>query len=98
MPNATHDGMNARAAGNGTGQSPGGIHLLKVADLKQNKEGGWKTVMLSPCDPPSSAMSGIQTALDNLINYIDEWLATITAYIDAASTIINSLKDMEKRI
>ena len=97
MPNATHDGMNARERvfGNGTGQSPGGIHLLKVADLKQNKEGGWKTVMLSPCDPPSSAMSGIQTALDNLMVKIDGWLATITSYIDAASAIINSLKDME---
>ena len=100
MSNATHDGMNARErvfAGlprNDTGQSADGIHTVKVADPKQRKEGAIKTVMLSPCDPPSSAMSGIQTALDNLMAKIDGWLATITSYIDKASAILQSLQDM----
>ena len=54
--------------------------------------------MLSPCNPPTSAIKGIQTALDNLINYIDGWLSTITSYIDAAAAVINSLKDMESKL
>ena len=54
--------------------------------------------MLSPCNPNQSALKGIQTALDNLMNYIDGWLSTITSYVDAAAAIINSLKDMESML
>ena len=75
-----------------------GIHTGNVDDAKKSREEKIKIVMLSPCNPPTSAMKGIQTALDNLINYIDGWLSTITSYIDAASAIINSLKDMESKL
>ena len=86
---------NTPSKGSAALEAVDGVHTGTVDETKKQTEGGIKTVMLSPCDPPSSAMSGIQTALDNLMVKIDGWLATITSYIDAASAIINSLKDMK---
>jgi hypothetical protein len=85
---------NTPSKGSAALEAVDGVHTGTVDETKKQTEGGIKTVMLSPCDPPSSAMSGIQTALDNLMVKIDGWLATITSYIDAASSILQSLQDM----
>lgn len=73
-------------------------HGLTVADVKETRVKKVKHVLMSPCDPPTSAMSAIQTTIDNLINYIDGWLSTITSYIDAAAAVINSLEEMEMKL
>ena len=72
--------------------------LTNVSDSKRHFDQKIKHVLLSPCSPNQSALKGIQTSLDNLMNYIDAWLSTITAYADAAAAIISSLKDMESML
>ena len=86
---------NTPSKGSAALEAVDGVHTGTVDETKKQTEGGIKTVMLSPCDPPSSAMSGIQTALDNLMVKIDGWLATITSYIDQASAIIDKIEDMK---
>ena len=89
---------NTPSTGSAVFEAVDGVHTVTVDSVKKSGEGRKRTVMLSPCDPPTSAIKGIQTALDNLINYIDGWLSTITSYIDAAAAVINSLKDMESKL
>ena len=79
-------------------ESTDSVHILTVADVKETRVKKEKHVLMSPCDPPTSAMSAIQTTIDNLINYIDGWLSTITSYIDAAAAVINSLEEMEMKL
>jgi hypothetical protein len=46
-----------------------------------------KTVMLSPCDLPGSAMKAMQTDIDNLTKEVDKILQSAQFYVDAVSQI-----------
>ena len=83
---------------NPTIEDPTHLQVINKSDAKRHFDQKIKHVLLSPCSPNQSALKGIQTALDNLMNYIDAWLSTITAYADAAAAIISSLKDMESML
>ena len=83
---------------NPTIEDPTHLQVINKSDAKRHFDQKIKHVLLSPCSPNQSALKGIQTALDNLMNYIDGWLSTITAYADAAAAIISSLKDMESML
>jgi len=76
-------------------QSPAGQHLQTVDSKKKLEEQPIKHPIINPHDLTGSAMTSIQTALDNLINYIDGWVSTITSYSAAVGAIISSLQDIE---
>ena len=76
-------------------QSPATQHLGSRASYKKKKEQPIKHPISNPHDLTGSAMTSIQTALDNLINYIDGWVSTITSYSAAVGEIISSLQDIE---
>jgi len=97
-PGDSNRSAQKQESGNKTDNSNTGVHVTTVTDTKRLTDQKIKHVMLSPCNPNQSALKGIQTALDNLMNYIDGWLSTITSYVDAAAAIINSLKDMESML
>jgi hypothetical protein len=78
-----------------TNQTPAAPHLQNVDTKKKLIEQGVLHSILNPHDVPGSAMSAIQTALDNLINYIDGWLSTITSYSAAVGAVISTLEDIE---
>ena len=78
-----------------TGQSPATQHLQSVDSKKKLEEQKVKHPIINPHDLTGSAMTSIQTALDNLINYIDGWVSTITSYSAAVGAIISSLQDIE---
>ena len=92
---AARNSPNAPSKGSAVLEAVDGVHTGTVDDKKKDTKGNVKFVKLSPCDPTGSAISGIQTLLDNLMNYIDGWLSTISSYIDAAASFIDSLADME---
>jgi len=79
-------------------QSPATQHLGSRASYKKKKEQPIKHPISNPHDLTGSAMTSIQTALDNLINYIDGWISTITSYSAAVGEIISSLQDMERML
>ena len=79
----------------GSIESPAAMHQQTVDSKKKLAEQKIKHPILNPHDVPGSAMSSIQTALDNLINYVDGWVSTITSYAEAAGAIISTLEDME---
>ena len=87
-----------QATGNKNAEAVSSPQLTNVSDSKRHFDQKIKHVLLSPCNPNQSSLKGIQTSLDNLMNYIDAWLSTITAYADAAAAIISSLKDMESML
>jgi len=70
-------------------------HLQNKDSLKRLAEQKVKHPIINPHDLTGSAMTSIQTALDNLINYIDGWVSTITSYAAAVGDIISTLEDME---
>ena len=78
-----------------TGQSPATQHLQSVDSKKKLEEQKVKHPIINPHDLTGSAMTSIQTALDNLINYIDGWVSTITSYSAAVGAVISSLQDIE---
>ena len=79
-------------------QSPAAQHLQDRGTYKKKREQPIKHPVLNPHDLTGSAMTSIQTALDNLINYIDGWVSTITSYSAAVGEIISSLQDMERML
>jgi hypothetical protein len=74
-----------------TRENADAVHEQSNADTKRHDLYLRKTVMLSPCDMPSSAMKAIQIELDNLTREIDKILHVATSYIDAASQILNDI-------
>jgi hypothetical protein len=78
-----------------TRENADAVHEQSNADTKRHDLYLKKTVMLSPCDMPSSAMKAIQIELDNLTREIDKILHTATSYIDAVSQV---LSDIDKLI
>jgi len=78
-----------------TNETPAAPHQQTVDTKKKLIEQGVLHSILNPHDVPGSAMSAIQTALDNLINYIDGWVSTITSYSAAVGAVISTLEDIE---
>ena len=63
------------------------VHLQSNADTKRLDLYLKKTVMLSPCDLPGSAMKAMQTDIDTLTKEVDKILQSAECYVDAVSQI-----------
>ena len=77
----------ARAVPGATIENVDAVHLQSNADTKRLDLYLKKTVMLSPCDLPGSAMKAMQTDIDNLTKEVDKILQTAQFYVDAVSQI-----------
>ena len=74
-----------------TRENADAVHEQSNADTKRQDLYLKKTVMLSPCDLPGSAMKGMQIEIDNLTREIDKILHAATSYVDAASQILSDI-------
>ena len=74
-----------------TRENSDAVHEQSNADTKRQDLYLKKTVMLSPCDLPGSAMKGMQIEIDNLTREIDKILHAATSYVDAASQILSDI-------
>jgi len=74
-----------------TKESADSFHQQSAADVKRLDLYLKKTVMLSPCDLPGSAMKAMQTEIENLTKEIDKILQSTQEYIDAVSEVISPL-------
>jgi hypothetical protein len=74
-----------------TRENADAVHEQSNADTKRQDLYLKKTVMLSPCDLPGSAMKGMQIEIDNLTREIDKILHAATSYVDAASQILRDI-------
>jgi hypothetical protein len=74
-----------------TKESADAVHQQSAADVKRLDLYLKKTVMLSPCDLPGSAMKGMQTDIENLTKEIDKILQTASAYVDAVSEVTSQI-------
>ena len=77
----------ARAVPGATIENVDAVHLQSNADTKRLDLYLKKTVMLSPCDLPGSAMKAMQTDIDNLTKEVDKILQSAQFYVDAVSQI-----------
>jgi hypothetical protein len=75
-----------------TKENADAVHEQSNADTKRQDLYLKKTVMLSPCDLPGSAMKGMQIEIDNLTKEIDKILQALTSYVDAASQILSDIQ------
>jgi hypothetical protein len=64
------------------------VHEQSKADVTRNDYYSKKTVMMSPCDVPGSALKGVQTAIENLTKDIDKILNAAESYVDAVSNTL----------
>jgi hypothetical protein len=78
-----------------TRENADAVHEQSNADTKRHDLYLKKTVLLSPCDMPGSAMKAMQIEIDNLTREIDKILHAAVSYVDAASQI---LRDIQKLI
>jgi len=62
------------------------VHEQSKADVTRNDYYQRKTVLMSPCDVPKSALKAIQTELENLTKDIDKVLNAAESYVDAVSS------------
>jgi hypothetical protein len=74
-----------------TKESADAVHQQSAADVKRLDLYLKKTVMLSPCDLPGSAMKGMQTEIENLTKEIDKVLQTVFDYVDAVSEVTSQI-------
>lgn len=74
-----------------TKESADAVHQQSAADVKRLDLYLKKTVMLSPCDLPGSAMKGMQTEIENLTKEIDKILQTVFDYVDAVSEVTSQI-------
>jgi hypothetical protein len=74
-----------------TRENADAVHEQSNADTKRQDLYLKKTVMLSPCDLPGSAMKGMQIEIDNLTREIDKILHAAVSYVDAASQILRDI-------
>jgi hypothetical protein len=82
-----------------TRENADAVHEQSNADTKRNDLYLKKTVLLSPCDMPGSAMKAMQIEIDNLTREIDKILHTANSYIDAVSSnVTNILSAIQKLI
>jgi uncharacterized protein YoxC len=74
-----------------TKESADAVHQQSAADVKRLDLYLKKTVLLSPCDLPGSAMKGMQTDIENLTKEIDKILQTASSYVDAVSEVTSQI-------
>ena len=74
-----------------TKENADAVHQQSAADVKRLDLYLKKTVMLSPCDLPGSAMKGMQTDIENLTKEIDKILQTASDYVDAVSEVTSQI-------
>jgi hypothetical protein len=74
-----------------TKENPDAVHEQSNADTKRLDLYLKKTVLLSPCDMPGSAMKAMQIEIDNLTREIDKILHAAVSYVDAASQILRDI-------
>jgi hypothetical protein len=74
-----------------TKESADAVHQQSAADIKRLDLYLKKTVLLSPCDLPGSAMKGMQTDIENLTKEIDKILQTASSYVDAVSEVTSQI-------
>jgi hypothetical protein len=74
-----------------TRENADAVHEQSNADTKRLDLYLKKTVMLSPCDMPGSAMKAMQIEIDNLTREIDKILHAAVSYVDAASQILRDI-------
>jgi hypothetical protein len=77
-----------------TKENSDAVHEQTNADTKRHDLYLKKTVMLSPCDIPGSAMKGMQIEIDNLTKEIDKILHAAVSYVDAASQILSDIQKL----
>jgi hypothetical protein len=75
-----------------TRENADAVHEQSNADTKRLDLYLKKTVLLTPCDFPGSAMKAMQIEIDNLTREIDKILHAATSYVDAASQILTDIK------
>jgi hypothetical protein len=74
-----------------TRENADAVHEQSNADTKRLDLYLKKTVLLSPCDMPGSAMKAMQIEIDNLTMEIDKILQAGLSYVDAASQILSDI-------
>ena len=74
------------------------VHLLDAGRVKASKIRRECIVTMKPDDFVGSAITAIQTAIDNLANEIDGYLSTISSYIDMVGGYLNALNDMKSML
>jgi len=75
-----------------TRENADAVHEQSIADAKRLDLYLNKTVVMSPCDMPGSAMKAMQTEIDNLTRQIDKILQSALSYVDAASQILSDIQ------
>ena len=93
---AVSDGIKARCKEANSPTSPSqpgatkenvdAVHEQSKADVVRNDYYQRKTVLMSPCEIPKSALKAIQTELENLTKDIDKVLNAAESYVDAVSS------------
>lgn len=69
-------------------------HRTSVADIKRQEDYLEKTVLMSVCDSVQSAMKAIRTVLENLSSRINKILNAANSYIDAATSVVSTIRDL----
>lgn len=70
------------------------VHELSAADVKIEDKYQENIIILKPDNIVGSAIKGIQTAIDKLVQKISKYLNAITSYIDAVSNTINDIRSL----
>ena len=81
-----------------TKESADAVHQQSAADVKRLDLYLKKTVVLSPCDPVSSALKALQTEIENLTKDIDKVLQAAQSYVDAVSQIASQISNVAGQI
>ena len=88
---APDEGLAITETSGATKESADAVHQQSVADVKRLDLYLKKTVMLSSCDLPGSAMKGMQTDIENLTKEIDKILQAESDYVDAVSEVTSQI-------
>lgn len=70
------------------------VHEQSKADVVRNDYYQRKTVLMSPCNPTSSALKAIQVVIENLTKDIDKVLNAALSYVDAVSNLLSSIQSL----
>ena len=74
------------------------VHLQSNADTKRLDLYLKKSVLLSPCDLPGSAMKGMQTEIESLTKEMDKILQSASSYVDAVSEVTSKVSDITRQV
>ena len=70
------------------------VNQITSADVKRQEKCDEKIALLQPDSTSfiSSALKGIQTAIENVTRKIDKYLQAIQSYVDAVSNVVNNIE------